>query len=316
MAKEPVGFARALVIPTGRSQLLLPGLPSLGAPARVALDAAPRAVTSTPDGSRGFVAAGSQVIAVDLTTRKVSDELDLDRTITGLTLTPDGKRLLASRRGAIDIVDVATLARTGSISLNGAQPGALDVSSDGRRAAVALGRRIAFVDLVGERLLRRKTVGAIGGIRFAPSGQVIWVSTTNGILRGLDRVSARERSRIRLGRGVGTGLAVAPDGRRAAVAANRGGSSVAIVDLRRQRLQTRVRTGKGVGSPVYSEDGSRLYVADGGASTISIVSTRSNKRIAAYWLGAGLRPRGLALRPRATIEPGSAEQEANTGALP
>lgn len=259
------------------------------------------------------------MIAVDLATRQgnVSGQLDLKRTITGLTVSPDGKRLLASRRGAIDIVDVdvATLARTGSISLNGAQPGALDISPDGRRAAVALGRRIAFVDLVGERLLRRKTVGAIGGVSFAPSGRLVWVSTTNGILRGLDRISASERSRIRLGRGVGTGLAIAPDGRRAAVAANRGGSSVAIADLRRQRLQTRVRTGKGVGTPVYSEDGSRLYVADGGASTISIVSTRSNKRIAAYWLGAGLRPRGLALRAPPAGE-GSADQDSSTGPRP
>jgi hypothetical protein len=97
----------------------------------------------------------------------------------------------------------------------------------------------------GLRLDRRKRVGEVGGVAFGPAGQRVWVSTTDGLRRGLTRFSGRETVRIRLKRGAGAGLAISPDGNRAAVGAIRGARATAIVNLRRNRLRTRVRTGDG-----------------------------------------------------------------------
>ena len=169
-------------------------------------------MAASPDGARGYVAAGRRVVTIDLNARTVTGGIDLAGAISGLAITPDGGRLLAARRGAIDVLDTATLTVTGTVNLKGSKTGALAVSADATWAAVGLGRRVGLVALTELRLDRRMSVGEVGGIAFPPSGRRILVSTTDGALRGITRSSGRENFKIRLKRGAGAALAISPNG--------------------------------------------------------------------------------------------------------
>ncbi len=252
LAAAPAADARAIVIATGTSELTLTDVPADKVVARLHLGAPTRAVAMAPDGSRAFVAVGRRIAAIDLATRAITGALDLKGAISSLALTRDGTRLLAARRGAIDVVDTATMALAGAVNLHGSKPGALAVSADGLKAAVVLGQRVGLVDVAGLRLMRRtakttfgKGVHTPGGVAFPNSGSLVWVSTTDGVLSGLNRVTARRLAKVKLKPGVGVTIAISPDGKRAAVGANRGKRAAAIVNLNARRLLTRVRAGPG-----------------------------------------------------------------------
>ena len=195
--------ARVVAVATGTTELVLTDVPAGNVVARMRLGAPTRDVVATPDGSRALVATGRSVTVVDLATRATATTPPLRATISSLALSADGTRLLAARRGAIDVFDTATMTLAGSVNLRGAQPGAVAISADGLRAAVVLGARVGLVDLAELRLMRRtgrttfKPIGRRrgaprpGGVAFARSGSLVWVSTTDGALRALNRVSGR-----------------------------------------------------------------------------------------------------------------------------
>jgi YVTN family beta-propeller protein len=313
LVAAPAAQARVLAVATGTPTAVLTDIPSNKVVARLALGGPTRAVAASPDGARGYVAAGRRVALIDLNARAVTGGLDLAGAISSLALTPDGTRVLAARRGAIDVIDAATLTVVASISLGDAKPGPLAVSADGTWAAVGIGRRVGLVSLTLNHLDRRKPVGEVGGVAFPPSGERVWVSTTDGVLRSLTRFSGRETAKIRLKRGAGAAIAISPDGSRAAVGATHGSRATAIVDLRRRRLLTRVRTGAGPGAPAYALDAPRLYVGDVADGTVSILSTISYRRIGVARLGRALHPRALAVQPGLALKFGTEGPDRITG---
>ena len=101
-------------------------------------------------------------------------------------------------------------------------------------------------------------------------------------------MSGRRRAKVNLKPGVGTGLAISPDGHRAV--GRREPRQAA-----RRRSSTSPRSGSsracapvaGPGAPGYATEDSRLYIGDGGDETVSVFSTLSYKRLGVQRLGKG-----------------------------
>ena len=170
-----------------------------------------------------------------------------------LAASDDGQRLYASRRGAIDVIDAPTMTVRASIALGAKASGAaLAISSDATRAVVVLdAKRVGVVDLVRFRLSRRVTLAGATGAAFAPTGPNAYVATSGrggSRLIRLNTETGAVTRKIRLGKGLGGGVALTTDGRRAIVGAARGAAVTAVVPLRAGKL-LRVHTGRGPGVP-------------------------------------------------------------------
>ncbi|MBJ7519337.1 MAG: hypothetical protein JHC84_06550 [Solirubrobacteraceae bacterium] len=297
--------ARTILLASGDGNVTLTDTATNRVTARLPVGGVTVGAVITPDGNRGLVASGNRVLAVDIPARTIAATATLPAPVRAIAMTRDGTRVLAAVPGGIIVLDVATMARVGAVSLNGAQPTSIAVAPDGRRAAVALrGGRLGLVDLVGSRLSRRARTGTLGAVAFSPGG-ALWAASTRGELRRYSRVTGRMLQRIDVKRGVGAGLAISPDGRRALVGALAGSRAAAVVDLRRGRLVTRLRTGTGPGSPVFSPDTFRAYVADRGSRTVSVLATSSWRRLTVQRLGAGARPNALQVQPGLAIKRGT-----------
>jgi DNA-binding beta-propeller fold protein YncE len=287
--------ARVVVVATGDGTATLTEVSTNRVSARIPVGGRARGVAAAPDGSRAYVAAGSRVVAIDLGTRRVVGAARLASAVTSLAITPDGARLLAGRSGAVDVVDTGGLRVTSTIRI-GAVAGPVAASPDGARALVVLGRSgVGILDLVTPRLAARTKLARPGGVAW--QGATPWVSQLRGRMLALDRISARPVGRIELGRGVGAGLAISPDARKAVVGSAGRMTVTAIVDLGRRRLSARVRTGRGPGVPAFSADGSRIYVADRAEGTVSVLSGFSNKRLTVQRLTGRAQPLAVAVQP-------------------
>ena len=105
-----------------------------------------RAAAAAPDGSRGYIAAGTRVLGIDLTTRLPVGAANLRGAPGALAVSADGVRLYAARRGAIDVIDAATFAVLASVPLpRASNPTSLAVSGDGTRAAATIDRRHVMI---------------------------------------------------------------------------------------------------------------------------------------------------------------------------
>ena len=88
--------ARVALVAGGTPELVLLNVTTDRVVTRLALPAASTAVAVDGDGVRGFVAAGSTVIAIDVNQRTETVRRALGGTaIAGLVVSPDGHRLFA-----------------------------------------------------------------------------------------------------------------------------------------------------------------------------------------------------------------------------
>ncbi|HVF79107.1 MAG TPA: hypothetical protein VNA28_12490 [Solirubrobacteraceae bacterium] len=88
--------------------------------ARIALPAPGRAVDVSGDGMRGFVAAGSTILVIDVNERSEITRRALgDTGIRGLAVTQDARRLFAVQGGRLRVVRAGSLKLLGSVSLGG-----------------------------------------------------------------------------------------------------------------------------------------------------------------------------------------------------
>jgi len=122
----------------------------------------------------------------------------------------------------------------GSITLGAkASATAMAVSSDATRAVVVLdSKRIGVVDLVRLRLARRAKLAGATGAAFALTGPNAYIATNRRDGSRLIRLNTETGAvtrKIRLGKGLGGGVAMTTDGRRAIVGAARGSAVTAIV---------------------------------------------------------------------------------------
>ena len=102
LAAAPAAQARVMVVATGNAFATLLDVQSGALVARVPVAGGTRAVAVAPDGSRGYVAAGAGVAAIDLNARTRVGDVQLTGTPTAIAISASGHRLVAVRKGALD----------------------------------------------------------------------------------------------------------------------------------------------------------------------------------------------------------------------
>src|SRR5213078_985363 len=117
IALAPAAHARVVVVASGDGAATLTDVTTNRVVARVPVGARSRAAAVAPDGTRGYVAAGRRVVAINLASRAVVAGVNARGGVTALAASDDGQRLYAARRGAIDVIDAPTLTVRGSIAL-------------------------------------------------------------------------------------------------------------------------------------------------------------------------------------------------------
>src|SRR4051794_33404846 len=258
-----------------------------------------------PDGRTAWVAAGTGVVAVDPNARTLGARADLGGPVLGLATSPHGGRVYAVLGTRLAVLDGATLQPTRSVGLRGTALGPVAVSRDGALAAVPLAHsRVAVVDLGRGRLHHRVRVKGAAGAAFAGGG--LWISSPRGRLYPV-KPYARKKAvgkPVKLGRGIGSGVAASPAGVRLLVASAGKVPKAALVDVATRRVHG-LRAGAGPGVPSFSSDGVRAYVADRGSGTISVVSPLRGHRLFSIALPPGSAPAGVAFQPGLATVPGT-----------
>src|SRR4051812_27366103 len=212
LAVVPAAHARVVVVASGDGAATLTDVTTNKVVARIGVGARSRAAGVAPDGTRGYVAAGRRVVAIDLASRAIVAGANPRGTVTALAASDDGQRLYAARRGAIDVIDAPTMTVKASISLGAkASATAMAVSSDATRAVVVLdAKHIGVVDLVRFRLSRRGKLARAPGAALAPTRPHAHPPTR---ARGgprplrLNTETGAVTRRIALGKGLGGGVA-------------------------------------------------------------------------------------------------------------
>ncbi|MGE5413275.1 MAG: cytochrome D1 domain-containing protein [Syntrophomonadaceae bacterium] len=175
-------------------------------------------VAATPDGRRAFVTslASGSVSVIDLGSGKVVKDIPTGKGAEGLDVTPDGREVWVANREAntIVVIDVATLAPVFTIQAPGF-PIRVKITPDGRRALV--------------------TFTGAGEVRVYDTATRVEAAH---IPLGRDAVEGTESRvfRKRFGSSPApVGLLIAPDGKRAFVAASHA-DVVTVIDLERMRV--------------------------------------------------------------------------------
>jgi len=304
--------ARVTLVATGTPELAFLGIPGNEVVARLALPGPARAVAISRDGARGYVSAGSEVVALDVNTRAEAGRSTLGPgpEIADIDLSPGNEALYAVRGTQLLVLDARTLAQTAVIGLRG-EGGELALSSGGGLAAVVLrGGRVALVSLAANRLLRRvRSKGALG-VAIADNGATY--ITARGRLRVIPPGARRVRKKaIKLPPGAGGALTLSPARSRLVASAAAGGRSAAIIELRTASVR-RLVAGRGPGRAAWYPDASRIAMADGGAATISLISPFSRGRIGLVTL-PGTVPSDLVVQPGLALISGTDAADRLTG---
>jgi len=294
LALPGAASARAMLVAGGAPGLVSVDQSTGRVAAPLGLGGPAVALATSSDGARAYVAAGKRIATVDIADRRTAGFTPLASGIMSLASSPNGSRLLAGRAGAIDVLATAPLpAVVSTIPLGrSARPRSIAIAPDGLRALVILdGKRLAVLDLTTLQVAVRVPLTNATAVTFSPGGSAWALQRTRagGVLRRIDVLAARASASIPLGRSIGGGLAITPNGRTAIAGAGDGSAVAAIADLTTGRLAARVRVGRGPGFPGVSSDGTRLFVADRGGRSLSVLSALSFKRLRGVALPAGVR---------------------------
>jgi Ca2+-binding RTX toxin-like protein len=303
--------ARVALVASETPELPLVDLGSDRVVARIALPGPGSAVAVSRDGSRGFAAAGATIVAIDVNERtELTRRTHGTTAVTSLVVSPDGRRLYAVQGPQLRMLDSTTLGLRGSIQLGGrGQTIALRHAGD-LAAVVLTGGRVAIVDTMARRRLRRVRVPGALGVAVDDSGRTL--VTAHGRLRIIDRGARHPRPRtIRLPRGAGGYLALSPRRSRLAVGARGGGAAGALVFLRSGHTR-RLAAGPGLGTPAWTTDASRLFFANRGNRTLTLVSPFSGGRLDAVTLH-GAAPVGVVVQPGLALLRGTTADDTLTG---
>ena len=194
-------------------------------------------------------ADGQSVAVIDPATNQVVSTILVGRDPHGLAFSPDGSTLYVGNNGSgtVSVVDVATLAVSGSLSLpGGGSPQGLAITPDGATLYVVNGAdsgAVVAFDLVGDKSPQSIRVG-------------------------------RQPKRIRL----------TPDGSLAFVA-NFGANNISVLDTRSNTLVAALNADRPADMAV-SPDGNQLYVAHAGtAGSVSEISVATLQQTRSWQVG-------------------------------
>jgi len=263
--------------------------------ARLGLPGPGRAVAISRDGERGFVAAGRDVLAVDVNARTEVARAALGPPeISDVELSPVGTTLYVVHGRRIAALDPATLVERYAIALNG-DGTRMAIDQNGSQAAVVLASgRVAAVSLSRKVLLRHVKVPGAVGVAIDAGGRTL--VSARGRLRTIAPAQRRPRKRaLKLPDGAGGGLALSGGRSKLIVGPAPGGTSGAVIALRRGTVQ-RLAAGRGPGWPAWNPDSSRIYIANGGDASLSLVSPFTRGRIGTVLL-PGAAPSDLVVQP-------------------
>src|SRR4051794_13584384 len=298
--------ARVIVVGTQTNAIALVDVATQQLAAQLDAGAPTGSATVAPDGRTAWVAAGTQVVALDPNARALGVRVDLGAPVGGLATSPRGGRVYAVMGQKLAVLDAGSLAVIRHVALHGAALGPLAVSRDGALAAVPLARsRVAIVALGAMRTLRRVKVARDAGAAFDARG-LLWVSSSAGRLYPVRPYAKRKAvgKPLRLGRGVGGAVSASPDGRRLLVGAAATAPRASLVDPFGRHVHG-LRAGPGPGRPGWSPDGIRAYLADGGAGALSVVSPLRGSRLGSIGLPPGSLPGGVVVQPGLATVPGT-----------
>jgi YVTN family beta-propeller protein len=191
-------------------------------------------VATTPDGKRAFVAniGSGNVTAIDLEEGSKLTEIKTGEGAEGIATTPDGKHVWVSNRAAdtLSVIDTSTLEVVATVPCKGF-PIRVAITPDGKRALVSCastGEVVVFDVAAREELLRRKL-------------DLSTVPTASMRLFG-DRFGESP---------VPVGLVIAPDGKRAWVAATQA-DAVVVFDPSSLEVLDLVKAGQEPDGMAYS----------------------------------------------------------------
>src|SRR3954451_1439243 len=290
--------ARVIAIASGDVGLTLADVSTNKVINRVPIGGQTSAVAMAPDGKLAYVASGARVAVVDLAKQAVVGGLNVGGGVQGLAISADGARVYAARQAGVDIVDTHALQVIGTVKLATKAPaGRIAVSIDGTRAVVVLDdKHVEVLDLTRFAPLKRLEIEGPADVAFGPA-LTAYVATTTGKLALVGTPTGRVLRAIKVGKGVGGGVAVSEGGTRAYVGALKRSRVFATLDLTNGTPLARSAARLGPGPPALSPDGLRAYVANQGEPTVTVVSARTGKRISTIRLPGSARPRDLAVQP-------------------
>src|SRR3954451_35517 len=119
--------ARVLVVGTGTNQVALVDVATNQVAAQLDAGAPTGSVAVAPDGRTAWVAAGTQVVALDPNARALGVRADLGAPVGGLPPSPRGGRVYAVMGDRLAVLDAASLAIIRHIALHGDALGPLAV---------------------------------------------------------------------------------------------------------------------------------------------------------------------------------------------
>src|SRR3954452_16609824 len=117
--------ARVLVVGTGTNQVALVDVATNQVAAQLDAGAPTGSVAVAPDGRTAWVAAGTQVVALDPNARTLGVRSDLAAPVGGLATSPRGGRVYAVIGDRLAVLDATTLTRLRTIRLHGAALGSV-----------------------------------------------------------------------------------------------------------------------------------------------------------------------------------------------
>jgi YVTN family beta-propeller protein len=265
-------------------------------------------VAAAPDGTRLYVTneAESTLDVVHAKTLKMVAHIPLSGHPNNLSISKDGKRLyiaIAQPPGAVDVVDTASMTKTGSIAIDGAVHNTF-VTPDGRFvvAGSIAGRSLTVIDQATEATAWSMTFDrGVRPIAFekradgSTARMFVQLSDLHGFAV-VDFATRQETGRVVLPDVPGAtrslnvqgspshGIGIAPDGK-TLWATSKWYHYVAAYSMPDLKPLGVVAVGHHPDWLTFSPDSSYLYVACAGSNSVSVVDVNAMKEVAKIAVG-------------------------------
>jgi uncharacterized repeat protein (TIGR01451 family) len=253
---------------------------TLIATVHLGVNALPKGIAVTPDGSKVYVAdSGTGTVSViDTSTNTVLDTIPVGSQPIAVAVSPDGSEVYVANSNSttVSVINTATnMVATVDVGFFGPQSVAFGPGPGGTTLAyVAGGTSVAVINTATDTLVKTIPVSSnfgLRGVAVSPDGSTVYA--TGGA--GLSVINATTGAVTTTATGsTPIGVAVTPDGATVYVA-NSGSATVSAFNTATGAITT-IPVGATPTSVAVSRDGSTVYVTNFGATTVSKISTATN----------------------------------------